>query len=125
MIKGTGIDIVEVVRIKKAIQKSEHFKQFVFAPEEIEYCESKGNSFESFAGRFVAKEAFFKALGTGWQDDTAFNEVIVANDTLGKPFIKLRGGTEKVLEVQAVKIHLSISHTKDYATAMVIIEEQL
>ena len=125
MIKGTGIDIVEVVRIKKAIQKSEHFKQFVFAPEEIAYCEAKGNSFESFAGRFAAKEAFFKALGTGWQDDTAFNEVVISNDALGKPFIRFIGETEKILGRQQTKIHLSISHTKDYATAMVIIEEQL
>lgn len=124
MIKGTGIDIVEVVRIKKAIQKSEHFKQFVFAPLEIAYCEAKGNSFESFAGRFAAKEAFFKALGTGWHDNTAFNEVVVSNDALGKPFIKLIGETEKILEGRQAKIHLSISHTKDYATAMVIIEEQ-
>lgn len=123
MIKGTGIDIVEVVRIKKAILKSDHFKQFVFAPEEIEYCEAKGNSFESFAGRFAAKEAFFKALGTGWQDNTAFNEVVVSNDTLGRPFIKLIGETEKTLEDHQFLIHLSISHTKEYATAMVIIEE--
>jgi holo-[acyl-carrier protein] synthase len=123
MIKGTGIDIVEVDRIKNAIKKSEHFKQFVFSPEEIEYCEAKANSFESFAGRFAAKEAFFKALGTGWQENTAFNEVVVSSDPLGRPFIKLVGETEGVLERTSFKIHLSISHTKEYATAMVIIEE--
>lgn len=124
MIKGTGIDIVEVDRIKRALEKGGRFKEFVFAAEEIEYCETKGSRFESYAGRFAAKEAFFKALGTGWQDNTAFYEVVICNDALGKPFIKLAGETKKVIEKPGTKIHLSISHTKSYATAIVVIEEQ-
>lgn len=124
MIKGTGIDIVEVERIKKAMEKNDRFKQLVFAAEEIEYCETKGSGFESYAGKFAAKEAFLKAVGTGWRDNTAFHEIVILNDDLGKPFIQLKGATKETMENQKdTLMHVSISHSKHYATAMVIIEE--
>jgi holo-[acyl-carrier protein] synthase len=125
MISGTGIDIVEVERIQRSIVKSENFKKLVFSPEEINYCENEGSGFQSYAGRFAAKEAFFKALGTGWSGDLAFHEVSVLNDKNGKPFIKLFGETLKIMDKRSPTIvHVSISHSKHYATAVVIIENQ-
>ena len=124
MVSGTGIDIVEVDRIKRSVEKGDRFKTLVFSSREINYCENNGSGFESYAGRFAAKEAFFKALGTGWGEGMAFYEVEILNDHLGKPLINLSGATKQLVEKRKVrKIHVSISHAKHFATAMVIIEE--
>lgn len=123
MILGTGIDIVEVARIRRSMEKNEGFSRLVFAPEEIAYCQDRRSAFQHFAGRFAAKEAFFKALGTGWSGNLAFHDVCILNDTLGKPFIQLRGETQKALkDKESCTFHLSISHSEHYATAFVIIE---
>lgn len=122
MITGLGTDITETARIEKAI-KSIGFKEKIFSEQEIRYCEKKANPFESFAARFAAKEAFFKALGTGWRGGIAFNEVEVVNDELGKPFIRLLGETAKILtEKKIATIHVSLSHVKEMAIATVILE---
>ncbi len=124
MILGTGIDIVEVERIQKSIEKKDGFLRLVFSPEEITYCQGQAGVFQSFAGRFAAKEAFFKALGTGWVGDLAFHEVSIKNDEHGRPFIQLSGKTKEALQdKENCTFHLSISHTKHYATAFVIIEK--
>ena len=96
MIIGIGTDIVAVVRIAKSIEKSA-FKEKVFSKTEITYCESKKNKAESYAARFAAKEAFFKALGTGWRGGMAFNEVEIKNDKLGKPILNITGKTAKII----------------------------
>lgn len=73
---------------------------------------------------FAAKEAFFKALGTGWRDGLVINEVEVLNDDLGKPYIELRGVTKEMVEAKGVKdIHLSLSHIKTHAIAFVTLEK--
>lgn len=123
MITGTGIDIVEIDRIQKAIDKNVAFKHKVFAEEEIAYCEKQGGVFQSFAGRYAAKEAFLKALGSGWRGELAFNEIVVHNNALGKPEIMVEGTTKATLATVNQIYHLSISHAKHYATAMVIIEK--
>lgn len=123
MIKGTGIDIVEVDRIKRSLEKNDGFKKKVFSQQEIDYCEGRGNKFESYAGKFAAKEAFFKALGTGWSGKMNFYEVVVQNDVQGKPEIILKGEALKHLKHNPAALHVSVSHTKNYATALVIIEE--
>lgn len=116
---GIGTDIVEINRIEKAINRTEKFLTKVFTKKEIEYCSSKPNKYERFAGRFCAKEAISKALGTGVRD---FNltDIEIVNDALGKPEVKFYGNLEN--EINTVKIHLTISHCKDYATATAIIE---
>ena len=125
MIKGTGIDIVEVVRIADSLGKGDHFRRLVFSEEEIAYCEKQGKKFESYAGRFAAKEAFLKALGTGWRGELEFHDLIFMNDEWGKPFLVLKGKSKAALEAYAhCKVHVSISHTTHYATAIVIIEEE-
>jgi len=122
MILGLGTDIVEVARIAKSIENNS-FKEKVFSKTEIVYCEEKANKAESFAARFAAKEAFFKALGTGWRGGMAFNEVEVLNDELGKPTLNVFGKTAEIIREKKIKIiHVSLSHTKEMAMAMVVLE---
>lgn len=124
MIAGLGTDMIEVDRIAHKIGKEIGFRELVFSTTEIEYCESKANPFEHYAARFAAKEAFFKALGTGWLSGTAFNEVIVTNDDQGKPGLIFTGETGAIIEAMNFKkILLSLSHLKSIASAVVIIEQ--
>lgn len=122
MIIGIGTDIIQTERIAKGME-SIGFKEKVFSEAEIFYCERRANSAESFAARFAAKEAFFKALGTGWRGGMAFNEVQVVNDKLGKPSIELLGETHAIVQKREIKsIHVSLSHVKEMAIATVILE---
>jgi holo-[acyl-carrier protein] synthase len=123
MIRGIGTDIIEVVRVAEKIGKEQGFRELVFSAAEIAYCEKATNKFQHYAARFAAKEAFFKALGTGWTDGAAFNEVEIIHDKKGKPFIKLTGETAIVLQEYIIgTIFVSLSHVKEMATAVVIIE---
>ena len=117
-ILGLGTDIVEVNRIEKAINKTNGFLKRVFTTKEIEYCESKPNKYERYAGRFCAKEAIAKAFGTGVRN---FNlcDIEISNDNLGKPEVKLYGSLEQ--RANSIEIHLTISHCKEYGTATAII----
>ena len=122
MIIGIGTDIIQTARIEKGLE-STGFKEKIFSRGEISYCEKRANKFEGFAARFAAKEAFFKALGTGWRGGIAFNEVEVINDELGKPSIRLLGETSLIVQKHNIKnIHVSLSHVKEMAVAMVILE---
>lgn len=122
MIIGIGTDLADVERIAQSIEKA-GFKEKIFSKNEIIYCESKANKAESYAARFAAKEALFKALGTGWRGGMAFNEVEVVNDELGKPSIQLIGETAKIIEKRNIKsIHVSLSHIKKTAIATVMLE---
>jgi holo-[acyl-carrier protein] synthase len=125
MIAGLGIDLIEVDRVTANISKDAGFAELVFSKREIEYCEAKSNKYEHYAARFAAKEAFFKAIGTGWTTGTSFNEVEIVHDEQGKPAINLLGTTKSTLESWGIlKISLSLSHLKSIASAVVIIEKQ-
>ena len=121
MIIGIGNDIVEIERVRRAVA-SEHFTQRVFTETEIKYCESRGKqSAASYAARFAAKEAFFKAIGTGIFSD--LTEVEIVNDSNGKPEIFLHGKVKSFADNLGVKnIFLSMSHSKNYAVANVLID---
>ncbi len=122
-IKGLGIDLVDIERIATSLQKDNGFRELVFATDEITYCESKTQKYEHYAARFAAKEAFLKALGTGWVSGTAFNEIVVQHNTVGKPVLTFTGVTAKtVTALQFNQISLSLTHTKTAAGAVVIIE---
>jgi len=124
MLSGLGTDLMEVERIAEKINKGSGFRELVFSKIEIVYCESKTNKFENYAARFAAKEAFFKALGTGWLEGTHFNEVEITNDESGKPVLGLLGETQKTLSAWGInKIFVSLSHLKEIALAVVIIEK--
>ena len=123
MIAGLGIDMIEVERVATKIGKEAGFRELVFSRREIDYCETKTNKFEHYAARFAAKEAFYKAVGTGWMNETSFNEIEVINDDKGKPELVLLGKTsEKMASSGILNIFVSLSHLKTLATAVVIIE---
>ena len=123
MIAGLGTDMIEVERVAVKIAKESGFRELVFSKTEIDYCEAKANKFEHYAARFAAKEAFFKAAGTGWLDGTAFNEVEITNDDKGKPVLALLGQTAVTLAAMNFKnIFVSLTHLKNIASAVVIIE---
>jgi holo-[acyl-carrier protein] synthase len=124
MIAGLGTDLVEVVRISVGIEKQGEFRELIFSAAEIAYCESKTNKYEHYAARFAAKEAFFKALGTGWLAGTAFNEVEIINNEDGKPELFLLGETADTLApMRITNILVSLTHVKAMASAVVIIEK--
>lgn len=118
--KGLGTDIVEVDRIAEKIGKNLGFRELAFTPLEIAYCEQQANKYESYAARFAAKEAFLKALGTGWAGSgMQFNEIEVRNNAAGKPELFLIGNAAPLMEGKQVL--LSLSHVKTVAMATVVI----
>ncbi len=124
MIFGIGTDIIEVKRMEKHLDKNDALKQKLYTNKEQKYCErGKVTKSQCYAARFAAKEAFFKALGTGYRYGMAFHEIEVLNDELGKPFINPHGKVKEYLEEKKIKsIHLSISHVKEMANAFVVLE---
>ena len=125
MIEGIGIDMIEVERVSEKMARAEGFRELVFSQNEIDYCEKKKNKFEHYAARFAAKEAFYKAIGAGWMNGTAFNEIEITNDDKGKPLIKFLGNTLALMNQMGIlNIHVSLTHLKTMASAVVIIENQ-
>ena len=124
MIVGLGIDIAEVARVKAAIERhGETFLRRLYTTQEQEYCERFKNKYERYAGRFAAKEAAMKALGTGWSRGVRWVDVEVTREKGGRPTIKLAGEAAKIAERLSVKyISLSITHTAEQAFAQVIFE---
>ena len=124
MIAGIGIDLIEVARVKKLTDRKDKILQKVFTETEMNYCRKFKNGEQNFAGRFAVKEAFLKAMGTGWSNGLKFSEIETVNDKFGKPEIILYGRTKEIFEERNLKIaHVSIAHLKEYATAVVVIEE--
>lgn len=122
MIIGIGTDIIEIERIKKAVEKSPKFLQRIYTEDEIKYFKSVGFRVNSIAGNFAGKEAVSKALGTGFRD---FNirDIEILRDELGKPRVILHGkALEKLPKNKKCNIHISISHSRDNAIANVILE---
>jgi holo-[acyl-carrier protein] synthase len=123
MIYGVGIDVIEVERIRRQLARSDRFKTRIFTPHEIAYCDGKKNRAQNYAARFAAKEAFFKALGTGWSGGLAFNQVEVVNDARGKPEIRVYGRAKQLIEENGViHIQVSLTHLKDIASSIVTLE---
>lgn len=116
-ILGVGTDIVETERIRDIMEREESFAERVFTPTELEYCLGKEAKYLHLAARFAAKEAVAKALGRSF----SWQNVEVVNDALGKPVVKLHGEAKGV--AGNAKVHLSVSHTKHYASAVAIVEE--
>lgn len=124
MIVGTGVDIIEVHRIAEAIGRfGERFLGRVFTEDEIRYCKSKRNSVERFAGRFAAKEAAMKALGTGVNRGVAWRQVEIRRKPGERPNVFFTGAAAEVAaKLGAKHTSLSISHTDAQAIAQVILE---
>lgn len=125
MIFGTGIDIIEVSRIKTVMERDIGFREKIFTQGEIKYCETKKNKYQHYATRFSAKEAFLKAIGTGWRFGIRFADIDIYHDEFGKPLIRLTGKAEELALRDGIsKIHVSLSHLKEMATAVVIVEKE-
>jgi len=124
MIVGMGIDVAEVKRIQAVIEsQKERFLRRVYTVSEAAYCEQFKNKYERYAGRFAAKEAAMKALGTGWGRGVRWVDVEVVRQRGGRPTISLKGEARKVADALGVKnIALSITHTAEQAIAQVIFE---
>jgi holo-[acyl-carrier protein] synthase len=124
MIVGLGVDIAEISRIEAAIRRyGDHFLHRLFTPAEIQYCDSHRNRFERYAGRFAAKEAAMKALGTGWRRGVRWVDIEVVRERGGKPALRLAGQTGVIAKQLGVRnIVVSITHSGDTALAEVIFE---
>jgi holo-[acyl-carrier protein] synthase len=119
---GTGIDIVECERIEQMIRRhGEGFLGRVYTPGEVRYCQARRRAVEHFAGRWAAKEAVLKALGTGWRKGMAFTDVEVRNTAAGSPKVTLRAVAADRAERLGIRsILITISHCRQYATAHAI-----
>ena len=122
---GIGIDILEVDRIEKIInKKGESFLNRIFTDTEINYCKSKKRSFESFAVRFSAKEAFIKAIES--DQNIAYKDIEVKNKKNKKPFIKLYGKAKEVAKEKNInEILISLSHERHYVVANIILKGRI
>lgn len=124
MIVGLGLDIAEIDRIEAAIARhGAPFLERLFTPREVEYCERFKNRYERYAGRFAAKEAAMKALGTGWARGVRWRDIEVVRGDSGKPTLKLEGVAGEIARGMGVKnIVMTITHSGNLALAQVIFE---
>jgi holo-[acyl-carrier protein] synthase len=123
-IVGTGIDIVECLRIAQMIERhGELFITRVYTDAEIEYCTARKAATQHYAGRWAAKEAVLKALGTGWRRGISWRDIEIRNDRKGAPTVNLRAGARDVMEKAGIRqLHVSISHCRSFAVAHVVAE---
>jgi holo-[acyl-carrier protein] synthase len=126
MITGTGIDIAEVDRIRRTIERfGRRFIERVFTAAEIAYVERRGNAgrYQRYAARFAAKEAGMKAIGTGWRRGVRWRDFEVVNLPSGRPTLRFHGVAARFAEQLAMRsVALSITHTATHALASVIVE---
>jgi holo-[acyl-carrier protein] synthase len=116
---GIGIDIVECQRISDMIDKHQDlFLNKVYTPTEIDYCSARKSAVQHFAGRWAAKEAILKALGTGWAKGIEWSDIEIVNDAGGKPFVVLHAGAAEVAKSCGItSVLISISHCQTFAVA--------
>jgi holo-[acyl-carrier protein] synthase len=126
MIVGIGVDLCEVERIEAAIARhGERFLTRIYTPAERAYCESKPNRMERFAGRFAAKEAAMKAIGTGWSRGVGWRDFEVKRAASGQPVIAFHGVARTIaLGLGVGRALVSITHTKSMAMAQVVVEAE-
>jgi holo-[acyl-carrier protein] synthase len=123
MIKGIGVDMVEIARVRRLIERDRGFAARIFTEREIAYCEAKYSRAQHYAARFTAKEAFFKAMGTGFRGGVGWRDVEVENDELGKPQLRLAAEALAQFHRRGLKrALLSLSHTREAAVALVVVE---
>jgi holo-[acyl-carrier protein] synthase len=123
MIIGTGVDIVEISRIKNAAKKwKKSFLKKIFTDKELRYSNEKTSSYQHLAARFAAKEAMVKALGSGLTSRMEWRDIEIWNETSGKPNVRLDGEVKRISDSMGVKdVIISMSHTRTYAIANVIL----
>ncbi|MGQ9798123.1 MAG: holo-ACP synthase [Ignavibacterium sp.] len=121
MVIGIGIDIIEIERIKKSIDRfGEHFINKIFTENEIKYCSSKYNKYQHYAARFAAKEAVYKALASSWQPIASWKSMEIVNEQSGIPKLVTFGKLREFLSDDK-EIKISISHSDNYVTSVAIV----
>ncbi|MBK8946494.1 MAG: holo-ACP synthase [Ignavibacteriae bacterium] len=121
MIFGIGIDIIEIERVKKSVEKfDELFLNKIYTQTELEYCLKKKNKFQHLAARFAAKEAIAKALATGWSKGFRWKDIEIFNESSGMPNVKLHGKLQQFLGSDKL-LKISMSHSENYVTCFAII----
>jgi len=125
MIKGNGIDIIEIGRIKRAINRNGKFLERLFTSVEREYISSRNENVNTIAGLFAGKEAISKSIGSGIRE-FRWKDIEIDHDNMGKPLVVLKGVANEIAKARGITdIHLSISHTDNHAIAFAIAEEEL
>jgi holo-[acyl-carrier protein] synthase len=126
VIVSIGIDIIEIGRVREVLARTPRFRERVFTEAEREYCDRRGaQSAQHYAARFAAKEAAFKALGTGWSGGLGWHDIEVVSKDSGEPALILRRGAQEIFNrAGATHAHLSLSHTSEHAVAQVIFERR-
>jgi holo-[acyl-carrier protein] synthase len=123
VVPGIGVDVVDVERMKFALERTPRIRQRLFTEDEIAYCEKFRFAERHYAGRWAAKEAVLKALGTGWRRGIAWRDIEIRNDRNGTPAVHIRGGARDVMERAGIeKMHVTISHCRSFAVAYVVAE---
>ncbi len=121
MVRGIGVDIIEINRIREVIDRQgDRFIDKVFTAVEIAYCRARKIPYQHFAARFAAKEAVAKALSTGWRGEFRWKDIEVSNNELGQPSVTLHGAISERLA--GSRIFLSLSHSDNSVVAFVVIE---
>ena len=124
MVFGIGTDIIETRRIAERLRRTEGLKERIFTPREIASCESSGRMAEHFAARFAAKEAFLKAMGTGWSGGYRFQDIELVKGERGRPEAAIHGKVKAFCEENGISgFQISLSHIKDLAVAAVVLEK--
>lgn len=122
MIVGIGVDVVEIYRMTKVINEwGNTFLEKVFTDNELRYAQSRKNFVQHLAARFAAKEAFAKAISTGWSGTFRWKDVEVSNDKSGKPKISLSGKLKE--QFSGNNVHISLSHSENVVIAFAVIEK--
>jgi len=124
MIAGIGVDLCEVERMEAAIARQQALAMArLYTPAERRYCESKPNRMERFAGRFAAKEAAMKAIGTGWSRGVGWRDFEVTRAMGGRPLIVFHGAARRIADEMGVtRALVSITHVRSMALAQVLLE---
>jgi len=124
-IEGIGTDIIEIERIKHAILRhAPHFLNRVFTLAEQSYCLQFRESHRHFSGRFAAKEAIVKALGTGFRGGISWLDIEIMNNSAGAPQVMFFGALKSLVEQKNLQVMVTISHCKEYATAFAICQSE-
>ncbi|MBU1098169.1 MAG: holo-[acyl-carrier-protein] synthase [Ignavibacteriae bacterium HGW-Ignavibacteriae-2] len=123
MVLGIGIDIIEIERIKKSVDKfGDHFLNKIFTKTEIEYCLSKANKYQHLAARFAAKESIAKALSFSGENGFSWQDIEIYNEKNGMPKVKLSGKL-KILVGEDKQLQITMSHSDHYVTCSALLQK--
>lgn len=122
-IVGIGVDLVKIARIQALAERwQDRFLHRIYTDAERRTCLERAWPYASFAGRFAAKEAVLKALGTGWSDGLSWHDIQILNDGRGRPVVSVQGKADALVRLAGVThIHVSLSHDSEYAVAQAIL----